>query len=46
VAFNKKKQCYEVMPAPFPSWVGYFGPRVRLFREAFAGKGRFMRERY
>ncbi len=29
--------------APFPSAVAYWGPRGRRFREAFSGKGRFVR---
>lgn len=41
LTWSEKKQVFEVMPAPFPVFLGYFGPNPELFREAFAGCGVF-----
>lgn len=42
LTWSKKRQRFEVMPAPFPVFVGYFGPNKDRFFQAFAGKGRFL----
>lgn len=40
--WNKKKECWEVTPAPFPCFVGYFGRQVDLFNEVFGPYGRLL----
>lgn len=42
LTWSKKKQKWEVMPSPFPVFVGYFGPNKDRFYAAFKGKGRFL----
>jgi hypothetical protein len=44
LTWSEKKQRFEVMPAPFPVFMGYFGPNPERFREAFAGCGIFASE--
>lgn len=42
LTWAKKKQKWEVMPAPFPVFVGYFGANKDAFHRAFQGLGRFL----
>lgn len=42
LTWSKKKQKWEVMPAPFPVFVGYFGKDKDAFYRAFQGLGRFL----
>lgn len=42
LTWSKKKQKWEVMPAPFPVFVGYFGRDKDAFYHAFQGCGRFL----
>jgi hypothetical protein len=40
--WDKKKKVWRVTSAPFPVFYGYFGDQPELFRQAFAGRGRFL----
>lgn len=42
LTYSKKKAKWEVMPSPFPVFVGYFGTNKDAFYHAFKGKGRFL----